>query len=81
MQAIALRYKLWLATLLLAACNGETTSSSAGASVSRQSSAWLPVWNASPTDVSPASPLLPGQVIRQFIAPHADGEGYIVKER
>lgn len=63
-----------LLTLLLGACNNERTSSPMAASSQHQTSHWLPVWNASPTDVSPASPLLPGQVIRQFIAPHADGE-------
>lgn len=65
---------LMLGSLLLIACNSETASGKIAAPISRQSSNWLPVWNASPTDVSPASPLLPGQVVRQFIAPHADGD-------
>jgi lysophospholipase L1-like esterase len=64
--------------LNLAACGNDSVVSQgkettvSGSSVNH--SDWLAAWTAAPTDAGRIPPLLPGQVLRQMIAPHADGE-------
>lgn len=57
----------------LAGCSDNSSSTAQPAPAARAST-WLPVWSGVPTDAIVSFPLLPGQVFRQFIAPHADGD-------
>lgn len=64
---------LILLAMMLAGCSDDKSSSTQSAQSAR-SSAWLPAWSGVPTDAIVSFPLLPGQVLRQFITPLADGD-------
>lgn len=56
-----------IAALLLSGCNGTERGSDS------RDERWTAAWAAAPSDVAMALPLLPGQTLRQFIAPTAAG--------
>jgi lysophospholipase L1-like esterase len=57
---------VFLTALLLSACGADPVPEHDGTS-------WVATWTASPTDTA-SLPLLPGNVVRQFLTPHAGGK-------